>query len=125
MRTNDRLLMFLQRAHLPGLYAHAHREALPAGVLPCAPALPLADALAMLAPVAPADPAASLSPEARDHALDLADAADGVVPHWLREKYERESDAEALAQSAIDVRIDAELDRVRAEARGEDEEDWA
>lgn len=120
MRTNDRLLMFLLRAHLPGLYAHAHREALPAGVLPCAPGMPLAEALAMLTPVTPADPAASLSPEALDHALYLADVADGVVPHWLREKSEDEKNAAALAQSAIDARINAELDRVRGEAEEDD-----
>jgi hypothetical protein len=122
MRINDRLLMFLLRAHLPGLYAHAHRAELPAGAVPCAPDLPLAAALAALAPVTPAEPAAGLSPEALEHALYLADIADGVVPHWLREKSEAEQDAQALARSGIDARIDAELDRLRAEGETAEED---
>lgn len=124
MKINDRLLMFLLRAHLPDRYAHAHREALPAGVHLAEPEQALEAALAALAPVVPPDPAARLSPEELEHALDLADIADGVVPHWLREKSEAELDAQAQARSsAMEKRIDAELDRLRAEAAGEGEYD--
>jgi hypothetical protein len=120
MRQNDRLLMFLLRAHLPERYAHAHREAPPAGAASPGPGVPIAAALAALAPIAPVDPAALLAPEAREHALDLADLADGKLPHWRYEKSEDERDAEALAQTAMDARIDAELDRLRGEAPDRD-----
>jgi len=125
MRLNDRLLMFLLRAHLPERYAHAHREALPPGVVLPEPDMPIAAALAALAPVAPADPAALLSPEALEHAIELADLADGKLPPWLYEKSEVERD-EAVRQAhiAMEARIDAELDRLRGgEMDAEDAED--
>lgn len=117
MRINDRLLMFLLRAHLPGRYAHAHREAPPPGAAPPSATIPLADAIAALSPVPPADPAGLLSPEALEHAIDLADLADGKLPHWMVEKSEDERDAAALYRGPREEWVDAELDRIRAAAR--------
>jgi len=115
-RVNDRLLMFLLRAHLPERYAHAHREAPPPGAVQPGAPMPIVAAIAALSPVAPADPAALLTPGALEHAIELADLADGKLPHWMRERSEAEQDAEAQAQNAIDRRIDAELDRIRGAA---------
>ena len=124
MRLNDRLLMFLLRAHLPERYAHAHREAPPPGVAQPGPGMPLAAALAALSPVGPMDPAALLSPEALDDAIEIADLADGKLPHWLYEKSEDEQDEAVRAeQAAIDARIDAELARLRGEAPSDAEFD--
>lgn len=115
MRINDRLLMFLLRAHLPERYAHAHRDTLPTGAVPCAAAMPLADALAALAPVQPADPAAGLSPEELEYKLEIADLAGDKLPRWHYEPSEEEQDAPSAAQLAFDAHFDAELARARKE----------
>ncbi|MBB4838061.1 hypothetical protein HNP52_001112 [Sphingomonas kyeonggiensis] len=115
MRINDRLLMFLLRAHLPERYAHAHRDTLPAGAVPYVPPMALADALAALAPVQPADPAAGLSAEELEYKLEIADLAGDKLPRWLYEKSEEEQDTPSGAQLAIDAHFDAELDRIRGE----------
>jgi len=82
MRQNDRLLMFLLRAHLPERYRHAHRDArLPNEAAP--PAVePLAQAIARLEPVTPPDPHLLLAPEDLDVEVQVADLCDGRLPHW-------------------------------------------
>ena len=91
---NDRLLMFLIRAHAPERYRHAHRDGRAAGegqeTVPAHP--PVAEALQLLGPEPPAEPEKLLSPEQLDDALEVADIMDGQLPHWQRQ--ERTGDAE-------------------------------
>lgn len=83
---NDRLLMFLIRAHGPARYRMAHRESGGAGEgaepVPSCP--PVAEALKLLGPEPPAEPEKLLSPEALEDALEIADIMDGELPHWHR-----------------------------------------
>jgi hypothetical protein len=76
---NDRLLMFLIRAHGPERYRHAHgfgqaqgqgQETVPAQ-------MPVAEALKLLGPEPPAEPEKLLSPEELNDALEIADIMDG------------------------------------------------
>ena len=96
---NDRLLMFLIRAHSPQLYGNAHRNGRAAGegqeTVPALP--PVAEALKLLGPEPPAEPEKLLSPEELDGALEIADIMDGKLPHWQRQA--RCGDAEAAAGS--------------------------
>jgi hypothetical protein len=86
MRQNDRLLMFLLRAHLPEQYAHAHRDARPVDArLPARPA-PVAAALTALDPVTPADPQRLMPPAELDVAIQVADIMDGQLPSWRRDR---------------------------------------
>lgn len=84
---NDRLLMFLIRAHAPERYRDAHRDGRAAGEgQDTVPALPrVAEALKLLGPEPPAEPEKLLSPEELDDALEIADIMDGKLPHWQRQ----------------------------------------
>lgn len=79
MRQNDRLLMFLLRAHLPDRYAHAHRGERPEA-LPIPPVTPVAQALTALAPPMPDAPEALMAPGDLACALDLADLYPDRMP---------------------------------------------
>ena len=85
---NDRLLMFLIRAHAPDRYRHGNRDGRGAGegqqTVPAQP--PVAEALKLLGPEPPAAPEKLLSPEALDDALEIADIMDGKLPHWQRQE---------------------------------------
>ena len=92
---NDRLLMFLIRAHGPERYRHAHgfgqaqgqgQETVPAQ-------MPVAEALKLLGPEPPAEPEKLLSPEELNDALEIADIMDGKLPHWQRQDRIGEEDA--------------------------------
>ncbi|ASK87289.1 hypothetical protein [Sphingorhabdus sp. SMR4y] len=91
---NDRLLMFLIRAHAPDRYRHGNRDGRGAGegqqTVPAQP--PVAEALKLLGPEPPAQPEKLLSPEALEDALEIADIMDGRLPHWQRQ--ERTGDEE-------------------------------
>ena len=91
---NDRLLMFLIRAHAPNRYRHGNRDGHAAGegarTVPAQP--PVAEALKLLGPEPPAAPEKLLSPEALDDALEIADIMEGELPHWQRQ--ERTGDEE-------------------------------
>ncbi len=81
-RYNDRLLMFLLRAHQPGRYRYASHD-VRAAEEPAAPVpLSLPQAMARLEPEAP--PAPHLLTEHNDplSAMQVADIFDGAVPHW-------------------------------------------
>lgn len=84
---NDRLLMFLIRAHAPERYRHANRDGRAAGegeeAVPAHP--PVAEALKLLGPEPPAEPEKLLSPEELDDTLEIADIMDGKLPHWHRQ----------------------------------------
>lgn len=85
---NDRLLMFLIRAHAPERYRHANRNGRAAGeaqdAVPAHP--PVAEALKLLGPEPPAEPEKRLSPEELEDALEIADLMDGKLPHWQRQE---------------------------------------
>lgn len=87
-RYNDRLLMFLLRAHQPDRYRHAHQSLRgPGEPSPPLPA-PVADAIATLEPAPPAEPHLLMPPEELETALDVADIMDGELPHWHRDVQE-------------------------------------
>lgn len=106
MRQNDRLLMFLLRAHLPERYRHAHRDARLPGEKPAPPVEPLAHAIARLEPVAPPDPHLLLSPEALNVEVAVADMADGKLPPWYddmpREEPPRDTAREEAFEHALE-----------------------
>ena len=84
---NDRLLMFLIRAHAPQIYGNAHRDGHGAGeghaTVPAR--TPVAEALKLLGPEPPAEPEKLLAPEELEDALEIADIMDGKLPHWQRQ----------------------------------------
>ena len=79
VRYNDRLGMFLLRAHLPERYGPP-RESAPAPTAP--PPAPIDEALVKLTPVAPPEPHLLMSPEERDTAMQCAELLDGKLPSW-------------------------------------------
>lgn len=108
-RYNDRLLMFLIRAHAPEQYRHAHRDVRDADeALPAAPP-PLDAALRLLEPEPPDAPHLLMAPDALEDALLCADILGGSLPAWRRD---RDPDA-----GAAPTAFDHELERRLAEAR--------
>lgn len=107
-RYNDKLLMFLIRAHAPLQYRHAHRdgrlvdEALPP------PVAPVGDILRLLEPEMPAEPEKLMAPDQLDDALLCANILPGQLPHWRRDpdphavpvKYWREQEVDRLLDEA-------------------------
>lgn len=74
MRYNDRLVMFLLRAHRPERYRHASRDTRAPGEPLPAPAMPMPTALDRLAPAQPDAPEALMAPE--DFAAEMEIAHD-------------------------------------------------
>lgn len=112
MRQNDRLLMFLLRAHLPERYRHAHRDVRLADEQPAPPVEPLAQAIARLEPVTPPDPHLLLAPEELDVEVEVADMADGKLPHW----YDPEPRNYAPAEAPLGEAFERELEAAKREA---------
>lgn len=116
---NDRLLMFLLRHLKPERYA---RDAL-AG--PSAPPTPVDATLRALEPPPPEDPARLLGPQELSHELQLADIADGELPHFLSEQrpVPTPRQAEARARAAQEARGEAAWDKFQksGEKLGQDE----
>jgi hypothetical protein len=77
---NDRLLMFLLRHLKPERYG---ADAL---ALPAPPPEPVEAVLSALEPRLPAPPEQLLDAQELDAALELADAADGILPQFLSEQ---------------------------------------
>ena len=77
---NDRLLMFLLRHLKPERYATD------APARPAPPPLPVDAAFCDMEPLLPAPPEQLLGEDGLAEALDLADAADGVLPRFLSEQ---------------------------------------
>ncbi len=83
---NDRLLMFLIRAHGPARYRTTHRDGGAGEEAETVPAcLRVSEALKLLGPEPPAEPEKLLSPDALEDALEIADIMDGKLPHWHRQ----------------------------------------
>jgi hypothetical protein len=97
---NDRLLMFLIRAHAPDRFGHANRDGRASGggqqPVPVRP--PVAEALKLLGPEPPSEPEKLMSPEKLDDALEIADIMDGKLPHWQRQERSGDADETVGAQ---------------------------
>jgi hypothetical protein len=115
---NDRLLTFLLRHLKPERYA---RDAASARVLEAsdraALAPPVDDVAACLRAMEPQLPAPAeeiLDSEELEQALNIADAADGVLPHFLSEQYPVKSAAQMAADKIAEqeARGNAVLDRL-------------
>lgn len=81
-RYNDRLLMFLLRAHQPERYRFANHDARLANepAAPLAPSLP--DAMARLEPAMPAAPHLLTQHNDPISAMQVAELSDGELPRW-------------------------------------------
>ena len=82
---NDRLLMFLIRAHAPERYANTNQDGCSAGQGTVSATPPVAEALKLLGPEPPMEPEKLMSPQELDDALEIADVMDGKLPHWQRQ----------------------------------------
>jgi hypothetical protein len=82
---NDRLLMFLIRAHAPERYGHASQDGRAAGQGTVSATPPVAEAIRLLGPEPPMEPEKLMSPQELDDALEIADVMDGKLPHWQRQ----------------------------------------
>ena len=91
---SDRLLMYLLRHLKPERYA---AEAL---AKPAPPPEPVEASLRALEPAPPAPPEQLLGPEALGEALEIADIADGTLPHFYSEQRPAKS-AERLKAEAL------------------------
>jgi hypothetical protein len=85
-RYNDRLLMFLLRAHQPDRYRHAHQNVRQPSEPPPPELPPVAEALRSLEPETPPEPHRLMSPDDLETAIECADILDGTLPHWHRYK---------------------------------------
>ena len=112
VKYNDRLLMFLLRAHAPERYRHASRDGRD-GTEPLVPAaLPVAEALRLIDPVPPAEPHQLMAPETLDVALECAELLDGQLPHWHRDQdmlaMENAKSAPQIArEEALEAKLEA------------------
>ena len=122
---NDRLLMFLLRHLKPDRYGAAAASAQPPQ--PGEPAEPtpppeilLEASLRAMEPQLPAPPETLLDAETLEHELQIADIADGALPHFFSEQRPPKSAAreEAEARAAQDARGAEAWDKLQ---RGEGE----
>lgn len=120
---DNRLLQYLLSHLRPDRYGGARLAAAPPA-RPAEPAPLLADTLRAMEPALPAPPEQLLDAEALADALDLADAADGLLPHHLSEQHRVKSAAEekADAKAARYARGEAAYERSRAGETLTDEE---
>ena len=91
---NDRLLMFLLRHLKPERYGGA---AAPAQDAP----IQVEESLRAMEPPLPAPPEQLLGPDTLAHELDIADAADGVLPHFLHEQRPPKSARRIAAEAQV------------------------
>ena len=114
---NDRLLMFLLRSLKPERYSR-HALAALAATIPDRPAeAVLAQRLAALEPALPVPPEDLFGPEELADELELADIADGALPHFLAEQR-----AEVPPEIAAYARRKAACDKVEAGEKFSNEE---
>lgn len=121
---DNRLLKYLLSHLKPERYGKARPAAAPApapaGSLPA-----LQDSLRAMEPALPAPPEQLLDPDTLAGELELADAADGILPHHLREQRPPKSAARIKAEEAAarDARGAAALAKQQAGATLTAEED--
>jgi hypothetical protein len=94
---NDRLLMFLLRHLKPERYGGGGAPA-PAQD---APPIEIEESLRAMEPPLPAPPEQLLGPDTLAHELDLADAADGALPHFLSEQRPPKSAKRVAAEAQV------------------------
>ncbi len=114
-RQNDRLLMFLLRAHLPDRYAHAHRGERPEA-LPTPPVTPVAQALTALAPPMPDAPEALMAPDALARALDLADLYPDRVPPAVANREGRADHDDCADMASLGADFEEKLEAAKRAA---------
>ncbi|MEA3061305.1 MAG: hypothetical protein QOJ94_1086 [Sphingomonadales bacterium] len=128
-RYNDRLLMFLLRAHQPDRYRHAHQNVRQTSEPPPPEVPPVAEALRSLEPVTPPEPHKLMSPDDLETAIQTADILDGTLPHWHRYKKFEGPPVKSLLGEEFERRLAA----AKREAAGlppepdedeGDDEDW-
>ena len=94
---DNRLLKYLLSHLKPERYARVSGGGQPA---PAAAPPVLAESLRAMEPALPAPPEQLLSPDELNDAIELADIADGVLPHFLTEQRPPKSDAQIAADEA-------------------------
>ena len=104
---NDRLLMFLLSHLKPERYGAAARGRATAEAEPPPPPLELEASLKAMEPAPPEQPEQLLGPETLAHELQIADIADGKLPHFFSEQRPAKSEARLAAEA-----------RAEQEARG-------
>ncbi|RYD52542.1 MAG: hypothetical protein EOP60_10110 [Sphingomonadales bacterium] len=112
MKTNDRLLMFLMRAHMPDRYRHAHMSNRHPSEPPAPPSIPVSQALSTLEPVMPPEPHALLALEDLDCAIEVADLLDGKLPPWRRDPDDRAYDV-PVDPHALSPELEAALEAIK------------
>lgn len=110
-RYNDRLLMFLLRAHQPDRYRYAAREVRQADEPPAPPLPPVAEAITRLAPVKPPEPHALLELDELECRLQVADLSGGELPRWHHP--DPWSHPASVREREAERKVDAMLDEVR------------
>lgn len=111
---NDRLLMFLLRAHQPERYRYAHGDLRRGGGPPRSAREPVAAAIDLHGPPVPADPAAPVPPEELEERLMIAETLDGKLPGWLEDRGgDRDLDPQQVAPD-----IDQHLKRIMRADQG-------
>jgi hypothetical protein len=83
-RYNDRLLMFLLRAHQPERYRHAQQSVRQPAEPPPPDMTPVAEAIRTLEPAPPAEPHRLMPPGELEIAIECADMLDGKLARWHR-----------------------------------------
>lgn len=99
---DNRLLKYLLSHLKPERYGTARDADARAPATPAepAPASVLEESLRAMEPALPAPPEELMPPDALADALDLADDADGTLPHFFREQRPAESDAQVARREA-------------------------
>ena len=117
-RYNDRLLMFLLRAHKPDRYAHAHREGAADQLSPPAPTLAVAHAIERLEPAALAAPHLTVTADELPYILGSADVFEGELPPSMRDG---PGDCK-LTMTDVDPSFDRKIERMKKNAHTFDRE---
>jgi hypothetical protein len=119
---NDRLLTFLLRNLKPERYARDTRSLSNTPAPASAPTEASVDAcLQAMEPMLPAPPQELMDDEEFENALNIADAADGILPQFLSEQRPAKTAAKVAAEKIAEqeARGNATLERLTSNPRGE------
>jgi hypothetical protein len=118
-RYNDRLLMFLLRAHHPERYRYARGDVRHSEEPALPPAAPVASAIELLGPPVPDDPGALMPPDELESRLIVAELSDGEVPHYHQDG---PGDCD-LTPELVSPDLDRKLQRIlKRDREGRDQE---